>query len=70
MEWKKIDEDTPEDVPLIVYVPEFKRACIGTNITYRARTGWVLRQTPVGQVRRDYQPTHWMPLPKPPMDIT
>lgn len=73
-EWQPI-ETAPEDQSVLIYIPNAEHYGEGVYRALRKETVkkgvfiWMTTGLRHGSdlLRRDYQPTHWMPLPDPPV---
>ena len=66
--WQPI-ESAPKDRMVLVYCPWVHQVCPGTLFSGRSRTkaGWKITFSITAEYRIVGEPTHWMPLPEPPV---
>lgn len=68
-EWKAIDSAPKDASAVLTYMPPLPhqdRGWINIQKWKGLKVGWVTVGDP--NRRRAFQPTHWMPLPPPPLD--
>lgn len=63
-QWRKIDDSTPRQTPLLVWHPGFGMG--GWNAMAWDADGWRETASDGRRLKDGYEPSHWQPLPSPP----
>ncbi len=70
MNWNPI-ETAPEFVPILIWCPKINRGLDSCEVAILVEGSWWTNGGPNGGSDMDFEvsPTHWMPIPAPPMEV-